>query len=378
MDQNDIGRLTAALSSVSDPRDGNATRHDLLDILVISVIAVVCGAQGWEDIEDFGRSKEAFLRRFLRLKHGVPSNDTFRRVVSRLDPSEFCRAFTSWADSVRPRANGDILALDGKTLRRSHDRPAEASPLHVVSVWTREGGMALAQMAVDGKSNEIVAIPALLDLLDVRGCVLTVDAAGCQRRTAQKVVEKGGDYVLALKANQPGLMEEVRLLMAEAEAGGPAAKLCEVHTEVDGGHGRVETRKSFLCRDVSWVARKGDWKGLAAVGMVVSRRDLGDKISVERRYYITSLDCGAERFAECVRGHWSIENSLHWVLDMSFREDESRIRKENGAEIFAFLRKLALGMLKLAPTKRGIKARIKRAGWDEEYLAKVIFGDQPK
>jgi predicted transposase YbfD/YdcC len=363
-------------ASLPDPRIDRTKRHSLLDILTIALCAVICGADSWVDVELFGRAKEAWLRTFLTLPSGIPSHDTFGRVFARLDPQAFERCFLSWVQAVMRRTDGAIVAVDGKVLRRSHDRRAGKPALDLVSAWADTNRLVLGQRAVDGASNEITAIPALLALLALEGCIVTVDAIGCQTTIAQTVIDQGGDYVLALKGNQPTLRAAVDTYFTEARdrnfQGIPHAAL----QTVDGGHGRIEVRRYWTTTDpdlLAYLDPAGAWAGLASVGMVERERRVGPTASHEVHYYLSSLDGTIRPFAAAVRRHWGIENRLHWVLDIAFREDDRRVRAGHGAENFAVLRHIALNLLRQDHTTRaGIKAKRLKAGWDEGYLRSLL------
>jgi predicted transposase YbfD/YdcC len=361
-------------ASLTDPRCTNA-RHHLLDILVIAICAVLCGAEGWEDIEEYGHAQAEWFKQVLDMPHGIPSHDTFRRVLARLDPDEFTQCFLTWTQALSERSAGEIVAIDGKTLRRSFDRAASKAAIHLVSAWANTNRLVLGQLKVDDKSNEITAIPQLLALLDLKGCIVTIDAMGCQKDIAHTITQQDADYVLALKENHPTLYEDVTLFMQDAKAHnlGQVAYQCE--ETVDADHGRLEIRTYWITSDIEWLGAKASWSNLHSIGMVESHREVGDHIAKETRYYLTSLPCDATQFAKAVREHWGVENSLHWVLDVSFREDDCRIRQEKGAHNCAVWRHIALHLLQReSGHKRGIKARRKRAGWDRQYLIKVLVG----
>jgi predicted transposase YbfD/YdcC len=350
----------------------------LLDIITIALCAVICGADGWVEVEEFGKAKLDWLRTFLDLPHGIPSHDTFGRVFAALNPAQFERSFAQWMAALAERTAGQLMTLDGKTLRRSHDRRAGRGPLHLVSAWANANRLVLAQRAVDTKSNEITALPLVLEVLDLSGCTVTIDAIGCQTAIAQQIVEQGGDYVLALKANQGTLYEELQQAFALAEADGFASIAHDQVQTIDKGHGRVDSRWYTIISEprwVGWLNPKGIWKGLRSIGRVVRRRDVAGKVSEETHYYISSLAGAAQPFAAAVRDHWGIENRQHWVLDIAFREDESRVRAGHAAENLAVLRRLALNLLRQDTTaKVGIKARRLKAGWDNQYLLRLLTG----
>ncbi len=361
--------------ALPDPRVDRTKLHPLLDILVIAVCAVIAGAEGWEDIAEFGHLKEAFFRERLGLElpHGIPSPDTFRRVLARLDPDAFGGAFLAWTQTLRVETKGEVVALDGKTLRHSFDTAAGQAPIHLVSAWAATNRLVLAQVKVDDKSNEITAFSALLALLDLRGCTVTTDAMGCQKGIARQIIAQEGDYVLALKGNQGQLFEDVRLFFEDATQHGFAGirSRCDETTEKD--HGRIEKRRYWLVSEIDWLAGKKEWAGLCSIGMAESIRHIGEEVETERRYFLCSLGGSARQFGRAVRRHWGIENGEHYVLDVSFDEDACRIRREHGAENFATLRHIALNLVRREPTAtRGVKARLRRAGWDEGYLLRVL------
>jgi predicted transposase YbfD/YdcC len=359
--------------------------HKLHDILAVALCAVICGADGWAEVEVFARSKLAWFKTFLDLPGGVPSHDTFGRVFARLDPDAFERCFTAWVSAVAQVSDGRLISIDGKSIRRSLEHAWDRSGMaHLVSAFVDANRMVFARAAVSDKSNETEAIPRLLAMLDLSGATVTIDAAGCQRDIARRVVGGGGDYVLAVKENQPTLHAKVKALLDEAILGGFGGMSHGRCESVDGGHGRVEARRAWVTDEVRWLGEQllGQWPGLAtgSVAAVESvRQDLGDlsgKVSNERRYFISSLGgTDAEAMAGAVRGHWSVENKLHWQLDVSFREDERRIRKGHGAENYSRLCRLALNLLKRDRTvKIGVHGKRLKAGWDEHYLLRLLTG----
>jgi predicted transposase YbfD/YdcC len=367
--------IAAHFSVLEDPRRYNR-RHKLIDILVIAICAAICGADGWEDIELFGEAKEEWLKRFLELPHGVPSDDTYRRVFATLDAEQFQSCFMDWIEAVEELTEGQVIAVDGKTLRRSHDRSEGKKALQMVSAWASANGVVLGQRKVDGESNEITAVPELLNTLEIEGCIVTLDAIHCQTETVETIVEKGADYVLPVKENQPRLLEALQGLFDD-----PAEMHwveCDYYKTVDQGHGRVETRECWSTSDpeyLSYIATLAEWRGLQSITMVQAERQLGDQRTVTRRYFISSLTSDAKLLLQTVRGHWGIENKVHWVLDIAFREDDCRIRKGNGAENFAVLRHIALNLLRRETSaKRSLKGKRKKAAWDEQYLLKVLTG----
>ena len=365
-------------STLTDPRRERCKRHKLLDIVVIAICAVVCGADNWVDVALFGRCKEKWFRTFLELPNGIPSHDTFGDVFARLNPKEFQRCFTGWVQAIAVLTQGQVVGIDGKTVRRSHDHGAGKKAIHMVNVWASASNLILSQEKVAEKSNEITAIPELLRLLEVRGCIVTIDAMGCQRNIAQQIVEQGGDYVLAVKENQPALCGEVRDLFQGAQKLGWEGVPFTHHETAGKNHGRIEHRDCWAVDDpkaLQYIEEAPKWAGLCSVAMVRAERRIGETVTVDTRYYISSLPADAQRILRATRTHWGIENSVHWILDMAFREDESRIRKDHGPENFALLRQIALNLLKQEHTiKHGVKAKRLTAGWDEAYLLKVLLG----
>lgn len=365
--------LIGHFSPLEDRRCPINRRHVLGEMVVIAIAAVMCGADGWVAVAQFGRSKETWLREFLALPNGIPSHDTFGRVFSLLQPEAFEDCFRSWVASIRAVIPGEIIAVDGKTLRRSHDRTAGLAALHLVSAWAAANRVVLGQVATEAKSNEITAIPQLLALLRIKGCIVTIDAMGCQTKIAEQIIEQEGDYVLALKGNQSTLASEVQEAFIDADAKDYAGMESEFMETVEQGHGRIETRRYRTLGDLSGVPRSALWRGMNMLGMVESQRTLNGKTSCETRFFIGSIGTDAACFARAVRDHWGIENELHWTLDVAFREDDSRVREPAARENLAVLRHIALTRLKKDNTKLGIKNKRLKAGWDERYLAKLLF-----
>jgi len=368
MSNHPTASLAEHFSTLEDPRADFGKRHLLLDIIVIAICAVICGADNWVEVELFGRSKEQWLRTFLKLPHGIPSHDTFGRVFRLLDPEQFQRCFRSWTYAVQRVTKGQVVAVDGKTLRRSHDRTLGKAAIQMVSAWATANRLVLGQVKVDDQSNEITAIPELLEVLDIAGCIVTVDAIACQREIAEKIVDRKADYVLALKANQGNLFREVADLFAYAEEIGFRDVEHDFHQTVDKGHGRIEIRRCWTITEsdfLDYVRQFADWPKLNAIVKVHAERRVGEEVTRKARYYITSLGNDAQQVLDAVRGHWKIENQVHWVLDVVFREDDSRIRKGNGAQNFAILRHVALNLLHQEKTiKVGIKAKRLKAALD--------------
>lgn len=375
MHKSPAATIIVQFADLEDPRRYNRW-HQLHDIIVIAICAAVAGADDWVEVETFGQAKEDWLRGFLELPHGIPSHDTFGRVFAALDPEQFRECFIRWTQTASEKNQGEIVPIDGKKLRRSHDKTLGKNAIHMVSAWAAENNLVLGQIKVDDKSNEITAIPQLLDLLEISGCIITIDAMGCQREIAKKIRAKDADYVLALKGNQGTLFDDAQRLFDQARE--TDFENCDCYRTEEQGHGRSEIRECWSLSDpdcLSSIQNLADWQDLQTVIMVRSERWLGGKQSQETRYYISSLEGDAKQGLRAVRGHWGIENKLHWVLDIAFREDDSRIRKGNGAQNFAVLRHIALNLLKQEKTANcGIKAKRRKAGWDVEYLTKVLHG----
>jgi predicted transposase YbfD/YdcC len=363
-----------------DPRARNV-RHRLIDILVIALCAVICDADGWDDFEDFAESKAGWFETFLDLAHGVPSADTFRRVLSSLDPDAFEAAFTAWMAGVVELSAGKLVAVDGKSIRRSFERSWDkAGMAHMVSLFASANGQVLAQYKADGKGGEFTGLMHLLGMTELRGATVTVDALGCQKQVAQRITDRGGKYVLAVKDNQPLLHAAVRSTLDELILLGFAGVRHGFTEETDTGHGRIEHRRVWVTDDLSGLGQAGEWPGLASLAVVEARREVhGGETSTERRYYITSLPgTDATAIAAAVRGHWAVENGLHHVLDVTFHEDDSRIRRGHGAENVSRLRRIALNLLKVNGDKhtkrKSIRGRRKIAGWDHNFLLRLIAG----
>lgn len=367
------GSIIQHFSDMDDPRRENR-RHLLLDIIVIAICAVICGADDWGSVAEFGEAKQGWLEGFLELPHGIPCDETFRRVFARLDAAQFQERFISWVRAVFEMTEGQVIPIDGKRLRRSHDRTAGKEAIHMVSAWASENRLVLGQVKVDEKSNEIPAVPALLQMLNISGCIVTADALHCQKKTAQTIIERGGDYVLRVKDNQGNLSETLEELFDYAEE--TSYIDCDHHRTVNKGHGRLEIRECWTTSDEDYfryVRDREEWQGLRTLAMVRTERRLAHKTEFQTKYYISSLPNDAAAILDASRSHWSIENQVHWVLDIAFREDECRLRKGHGAQNFAALRHIALTLLKQEETlQRGIKTKRLRAALDTRYLLKVL------
>jgi len=357
-------------SNVTDPRRPLRRLHKLEDILLISVLAIICGADTWNNIEEYAQSKEEFLRKFLELPNGTPSHDTFNRVFSAIDSEEFELSFMEWVRSIIKVKKGELVSIDGKTIRGAKSK-GKKSPFHVISAWANENNMVLGQLMTDEKSNEITAIPQLIALLELEQTVITIDAMGCQEEIATKIIDKEANYILAVKNNQKNLYEDIEFSFNKTNA-----KKIEVSQTLDGDHGRIETRTCSVIIDLANIENKSKWKSLAAIIKVESIREFknSDKApETSIRYYISSVKESANYFQYAIRSHWAIENKLHWTLDVAFSEDASRKRTGNAARNFSTVLKIALNLLKNEKTtKMGVKGKRLKAGWDTNYLTKVL------
>jgi predicted transposase YbfD/YdcC len=365
--------LESFFERIEDHRHHNKL-HKLIDVILIAICAVVAGADTYEQIENFGKKRKRWLSKFLELPYGIPSHDTFGRIFERMNPNEFQNCFKLWIESVTDRTKGQVIAIDGKTLRRSHDQSSDKKAIHMVSAWACSNQVVLGQLKTAEKSNEITAIPHLLKLLDISGCIITIDAMGTQKKIAKTIIKNGGDYVLAVKENHKLLYDDTVLFFKEIDSMESDGVTFDKYETVDGGHGRIETRKYAMTSDISWLQGKERWAGLKSLGMVESTREIKGERSHEQRYYISSLECDAEKFGDAVRNHWGIENSVHWVLDIAFREDESRVRKGSAPENFAAIRHIALNLLRNNKTFKGsVKTKRLNAAMDTKYLESVVF-----
>lgn len=372
--------LLEYFETLADPRVKRTRAHLLIDIIAIAICAVVSGAEGFTDIERYGRAKQSWLATFLELPHGIPSHDTFGRFFAALDPTAFHECFVGWVSQISQMVGGGadlcgmLVAIDGKTIRGSHDRPLGRSALHMVSAWASANRIVLAQQAVDSKSNEITAIPELLAILHLDGATLTLDAMGCQTEIVTTIIDKNADYVVALKENHPTLYQQTVALFDERLAAEHTLHPAEFCEQTDAGHGRVEVRRCWTANIAERWAVTSEWAGLRTVAMIERERHIGSAISLERRYFLSSLPSVALNIAHAVREHWAIENSLHWVLDVSFSEDSSRIRINHAVENFALLRKIALNLLSKNDSPGSIRGKRKIAGWNDDFLVKVLTG----
>jgi predicted transposase YbfD/YdcC len=373
---NAVKSFQTCFGNLPDPRVARARRHDLLEIIILSVCAVICGCNTWVDIAGFCRVRLDWFKSFLHLPNGIPSHDTFNRVFARLNPNEFEHEFILWAGGLREATGGEFINLDGKALRSSHDHALGKTPLEMVSAWAGANNLVLGQIKVEDDSNEITAIPALLKMILVKGCLVTIDAIGTQKEIASEIRNQGADYLLALKANQKLLYEGVEDSFKEGIKIGFKEIEYDYIQTMEKNHGRLETRRYWIITDpeyLKYLDPDGDWKDLKCIGMVEAERLIKGEETREVRYYISSRASSAAEFGRAVRSHWGIENSLHWVLDVDFREDDCRVRKGYAAENFAVLRRLALNLIKRETTfRKSVQGRRLAASWDEKYLLKVL------
>lgn len=367
--------LFEKFKQIEDPRRDHLKDHLLFDILVISVCATICGAEHWTEFEEFGEAKQEWFASFLSLENGIPSHDTFQRVFILLDNIKLKEVFIEWVSEVVSLSGGVLVNLDGKQLRGSKEPVKGKQALNIVSAWVSAQSVVLGQVACEEKSNEITAIPALLKILDLEGCVVTIDAMGCQKEIVKQIVEKKADYVIALKENQGTLYRDIKDYLDWGEK----IEFKEINydyyeTELEKDHGRIEQRRCWVTSQLDWLEGKENWQELQSIVMVEAEREvIGKEKTVERRYFISSLEAKAEPLLKAVRGHWAIENQLHWCLDIGFREDDCRIREKKSAENLSTLRHIGLNLLKQETScKLGIKTKRKKAGWDNNYLFKIL------
>jgi predicted transposase YbfD/YdcC len=368
--------LAEHFADLEDPRAEHLTDHKLLDIVMIAICAVICGAESWTDVELFGNERLEWLRQFLELRNGIPSHDTFGRVFARLDTNQFQKSFVAWVQAVFQKTDGQVIAIDGKSVRRSHDRANGQAAIHMVSAWATANHLVLGQQKVADKSNEITAIPELLQLLEINGCIVTIDAMGCQTEIAEQIIERGADYLLTVKGNQPHLLEDIAFFFKLAHQNEFRKVEHTYARTVNKGHGRIESRHCWVISgedNLQFLRDFGQWKQLRSMVKITSERQLNGKTTSETRYYITSLVADANTLLEAARSHWGVENSLHWVLDVAMGEDDSRIRKNNAPENMAVLRRIAVNLLKQEKTlKRGVKGKRLKAAMNPDYLLKVL------
>jgi predicted transposase YbfD/YdcC len=365
--------LKEHFSSLDDPRAQHSIEHLLLDIVLVTICAVICGADSWVEIENYGIAKQEWLETFLELPNGIPSHDTFERTFARLRPEQLQQCFLNWVQAVFNLTDGQLISLDGKTLRGSYDRGGKQGMIHMVSAWASQNRLVLGQRKVNEKSNEITAIPELLKVLDLKGAVVSIDAMGCQTEIAAQIVAQQGDYVLSLKGNQGDLHQDVQQLFDHAHRQNFRGIEPDFYQSQEQGHGRQEIRRYWVMGNTEYLLGAENWAKLTTIGCVESQRQVGDKMTCEKRYYLLSLPLDATRFAAAVRGHWGIENQLHWILDVGFREDRSRATQGYSAENLAVIRHLAVNLLSQEKSaKGGTRAKRLKAGWDDQYLTKIL------
>ena len=361
--------IVAIFSEVKDQRVNRTKLHSLKDILVIALLSTICGGDGWSDMREFGVCKTDWLKTFLKLENGIPSKYTFRRVISTINVDEFELCFRKWVSSIAQKC-AEVIAIDGKTICGSRDEAGGKAAIHMVSAWACENQMVLGQIATTEKSNEITAIPELIDKLDLDGCTVTIDAMGCQKKIAKKIVDSHADYIFSLKGNQGNLNNNVRLYMDDMIS---RDKEIPYYEEVNSTHGRIEKRRVWYVENINWMEDSKLWTGLSGLAVVESERTLKGVTSKERRYFISSLkNKSPEEVGSKIRDHWGVENSLHWCLDVTFGEDKSTIRKKNGAQNTSLIKKVALNLLKADKTKGSVRCKRKRSGWDSRFLASLL------
>jgi predicted transposase YbfD/YdcC len=363
-------------AKLQDPRITGMVTYPLNELLLLSLCAVLSGCDDFVDIVAYGEEKIDFLRRFLPFDNGIPAHDTLSNVFRVIDFETFSDCFLSWVKSLVNNLDG-IVAIDGKTIRGSQDRINGKAAIHMISAFAHSQGLVLGQQKVEEKSNEITAIPALLDKLSIEGAIVTIDAMGCQKEIAKKIISKQADYVLAVKANQPSLLEKIEKFFNYHRPRGFPKYQYDYHEITDGDHGRIEVKKYWVSSDISWLNWENIWPGMQTIGMVESTRIIGDKATTELRYYISSIkQLKAEKLALASRAHWSIENNLHWVMDVGFNDDKSRNRKDNSAANLHLIRQISFNIIKLDPAKKSIKTKRKNAGWNNNYLSKLLQNAQ--
>ncbi|WP_165742425.1 ISAs1 family transposase [Candidatus Thiosymbion oneisti] len=361
-------------SRLEDPRVERNKRHGFMDILMLVICAVTSGADGWEAIEELGQARLQWLRRLAPFANGVPSHDCIASLISRLSVTGFQACFANWTEAIAQTRGGEVIAVDGKTARGSRDRPRGRAALHMVSAWADDNRLVLGQEATAEKSNELTAIPKLLELIELMGCIVTLDAMGCQREIAAQIVNQGGEYVLGLKGNQRALYEAVKDFFAVARTGKFAGVDHDFYEEVDKAHGRLETRRYWITEELRTLPNREQWSGLRSIGLVERRCLTGEIETVEQRFFVNAIAADAPRFAHAVRGHWGVENRLHWRLDVVFREDASRIRKGHAPAIMTAIRHLCMNLFEREPSSLRLAQKRRRAAWNDEYRAKVVFG----
>jgi predicted transposase YbfD/YdcC len=358
--------------SIQDPRLERKKLHRLFDILVITICAVLCNVDDWEHIAEFGEANEDWFRGFLELKNGIPSHDTFGRVFSLLNPEEFERCFIEWMKLLYKVSEGEIVAIDGKSLRGTYQKELRKVAVHMVSAYATQNGLVLGQVKTSEKSNEITAIPKLLKLLNLEDCIVTIDAAGCQKTIVTEIVEQKADYVLSLKGNQGTLHEDVKLYLDTESKKSNSHIACDTYETIEKEHGRIDTRRYWITEHIDWLETKEEWKGLKSLGFVESERLIDNITTKERRYFICSIEADAKKFCRAVRKHWYVENKLHWVLDVTFNEDGHQVKNSRAAQNLSMMRRLALNAVKQDKSKGSLKTKMLRAGWNKKFLVKLL------
>jgi len=375
MNEKPLASIEACFGDIHDPRVQGRCDYPLIEIITIAICAVVAGADSWTEVETFGQNKEDWLKQFLELEHGIPSHDTFGDVFRVIDAEEFQRSFMRWVERVFTVTKGQVIAIDGKTVRRSHDKTIGKDAIHMVSAWANSNGITLGQRKVDEKSNEITAIPELLQLLNVAGCIVTIDAMGCQKRIAQTIRDEKADYVLRVKDNQTRLHQDLADWFDYADQVQFQTMQHDYHQTVNKAHGRIEIRRCWVIADplaFEHIRHYDGWADLRSIVRVQRERRLFDHVEQETAYYISSLPPNAQQLLDAIRQHWGVENSLHWVLDVTFREDDSRIRKDNADQNFAVLRHIALNILKRDTSKSSLKQKRYRAALNDSFLLQLL------
>ena len=367
--------LISIFATTPDPRIDRQKKHQLIDIIIITICAILSGADSWVEIQAVGQAKKSWFKTFLKLPNGIPSHDTFARVFQILDPNEFQQRFQQWINAVvHQLPKHSLIAIDGKTARRSFTQRDKSDPIHLISAWCSDKNLTLAQKKTNQKSNEITAIPELLKILSLKGCIVSIDAIGCQKNIAKTIRDQKADYLLAVKQNQHQLFDDIKLFFDDLLDREPKPKICDYYETIEKDHDRIEIRKYWITSHIAWLSKDHCWHDLKSIGLVESTRTINSQSSTQRRFFITSLDSNAKLFAKSVRDHWTIENSCHWSLDVIFREDDSRIRKGHSPQNFALIRKFALSRLKNDNSiKAGLKAKRLKAACDNLYLQKLLF-----
>ena len=360
-------------TNLTDPRIDRTKEHKLIDILAIAICGTLCGADNWVAMEQYGNAKEEWLKQFLELPNGIPSHDTISRVFARLDPKEFEQCFRDWVKSISELIPGEIISIDGKTVKHSGSRTKNQKAIHVVNAWATEQKLVLGQIKVKNKSNEITAIPELIKVLELSGCLVTIDAMGTQTKIARLIQDNGADYCLALKENQPNLFQEVVNLFDRAEANDWSGVEHDFHRTINKGHGRTEIRRHWTMPVTELFFNESSWTGLQSIGLIESVRKVDGETTTNKRYYLNSFSSDAQLLARAVRSHWGVENNVHWILDMAFKEDDCPIHSDHAPENLSQLRKMALNLLSREKTaKVGVANKRLKAAWDNQYLAKVL------